>query len=153
MNSRMPDYPEKLQDVLDQFAWITDRGERAEYLIELADRFEGVPASIAVRPYPAANHVAFCESEAYVFAEDRPDGRLKFHFAVENPQGLSARAMAVILDQTLSGQPLEQVAAVPDDIVLTIFGRNIAMGKGQGLMGIVAMVREHAKRRLRERQH
>lgn len=144
----MPDYPEKLYTLLDDFQWITDRNERAEYLIELADQFEGVPERIAVRPYPEENHVTYCESDAYVFAEDQPDGTLKYHFAVENPQGISAMAMSVILDQTLSGQPVEQIAQISDEIVLTIFGRNISMGKGQGLMGIVAMVRQAAKDRL-----
>lgn len=147
----MPDYPDKLTQLLDDFQWITDRSERADYLIEIADRFEPVPERIAVRPYPQANHVDFCESDAYVWAEDQEDGTLKFHFAVENPQGLSAKAMAVILDEALSGAPLEQVAQVSDEIVLTIFGKNVSMGKGQGLMGIVARVRAAARQRLAER--
>ena len=148
----MPEIPEKLKRVLEDFSFITDREERAAYLIELADQFQPVPEQIATRPYPEANHVAFCESEAYVWAEDQPDGTLKFHFAVENPQGLSAMAMATILEQSVSGAPLEQVAAVSDEIVLEIFGKNISMGKGQGLMGIVSMVRDFARRRLRERE-
>jgi len=148
----MADYPEKLQQVLEDFRWMTDREERAQYLIELADRLQPAPERIATKPYPAQNHVDFCESDAYVWAEDREDGTLQFYFAVENPQGLSARAMAAILDETLSGQPLEQVASVPDDIVLSIFGRNISMGKGQGLMGIVARVRAEAQQRLAARR-
>jgi cysteine desulfuration protein SufE len=144
----MPDYPEKLKQLLADFEWMTDRTERAEYLIELADQLATVPERIAARPYPEANHIDFCESEAYVWAEDQDDGTLKFYFAVENPQGLSAKAMAAILDQTLSGQPLEQVAQISDEIVFTIFGKNIAMGKGQGLMGIVSRVRLEARKRL-----
>ncbi len=147
----MADYPEKLQQLLADFEWMTDRTERAEYLIELADQFQPVSERIAAKPYPEENHIDYCESDAYVWAEDREDGTLKFHFAVENPQGLSAMAMAAILDQTLSGQPLEQVAAVSDEIVLKIFGQNISMGKGQGLMGIVARVRAEARKRLAER--
>ena len=148
----MPGIPEKLKRVLEDFSFITDREERAAYLIELADQFQPVPDRIATRPFPEENHVAFCESEAYVWAEDQPDGTLKYYFAVENPQGLSAKAMATILDQSVSGAPLEQVAQISDEIVLDIFGKNVSMGKGQGLMGIVSMVREYARRRLRERQ-
>jgi cysteine desulfuration protein SufE len=59
--------------------------------------------------------------------------------------------MAVILDEALSGQPLEQVAAVPCDIVYQFFGKEISMGKGQGLMGMTSMVQEEAKKRLAER--
>jgi cysteine desulfuration protein SufE len=147
----MAEYPDRLQQLLADFEWMTDRSERAEYLIALADQFERVPERIATKPYPAENHVDFCESDAYVWAETLADGTLRFHFAVENPQGLSAKAMAVILDQTLSGQPLAQVAQIPDDIVLGIFGKNIAMGKGQGLMGMVARVRGAARQRLANR--
>lgn len=119
-------------------------------LIEIADRFANVkvPALVATQPYDEANHVQFCESEAYVWAVDQPDGTLKFYFDVLNPQGLSAMAISVILDETSSGAPLEQVATIPNTIVMDLFGREISMGKGQGLMGIVAMVTHAAKKRL-----
>ncbi len=141
----MPEYPEKLDELLADFAFVTTRGERAELLIDLADRFQKVPERIATPPYPEERRVQYCESDAYVWTEPLPDGTLKFHFAVENPQGLSAMAMAVILDETLSGAPLEQVATVSPDIVLEIFGRDISMGKGQGLMGMVAVVQAAAR--------
>jgi len=78
-----------------------------------------------------------------------PDHTLKFHFAVENPQGISAKAMSVILDETASGAPLEEVAAIPCDIVYQFFGKDISMGKGQGLMGLVTKVTDAARDRLR----
>ena len=105
-----PTLPAPLKDILDDFAFL-DRSERAELLIETADRFQDVPARIAERPFDEEAHVQRCESDAYVWWEDNDDGSLKFHFAVENPQGLSAKSWAVIMDETLSGQPLEQVAA------------------------------------------
>ncbi len=43
---------------------------------------------------------------------------------------------------------IELAVQVQDDIVFTIFGRSISMGKGQGLMGMVAMVRRLAKQHL-----
>jgi cysteine desulfuration protein SufE len=144
----MAEYPEKLTELLEDFAFLDDRNERAALLIEMADRFSEVPERLATRPFPEENHVQRCESDAYVWAEEHPDGSLKYHFAVENPQGISARAMAVILDETLSGAPLEQVAAVPCDIVYTFFGKDISMGKGQGLMGMTTMVTDEARRRL-----
>lgn len=137
--------------MLEDFAFV-DRSERAELLIEFADKFQDVPPAIAERPFSEENHVQRCESEAYVFPEDLPDGTLKFHFAVENPQGLSAKAWSVILDETLSGKPLEEVAAVPADAVFTVYGKDVSMGKGQGLMGITDMVTYAAKRRLAERK-
>ncbi|MBC8099996.1 MAG: SufE family protein [Armatimonadetes bacterium] len=143
--------PPKLQTLIDDFATITNRNERAEFLIEIADRFPDslVPKTVSVRPHDEEHHVRYCESDAYVWAEDNEDGTLKFYFDVLNPQGLSAMAMAVIMDETLSGQPLEQVAAINGDMVFKIFGQEVSMGKGQGLTGIVAAVRHEADKRLK----
>ena len=138
--------PEKLTRMLDMLDMVTDRNERIQLLIDVANRFEDVPPRIARRPFPEEHRVPACESEAYVFAEERPDGTLDFHFAVENPQGISAKAMAAILDQTLSGAPPEEVAQVPADIVYRVFGRELSMGKSMGLMGMVGMVANLAKR-------
>src|SRR3712207_4834571 len=115
----MADVPQKLAEVVEDFASITDRRERADLLIETADRFADsakVPPDIATIPYPEFCRVPACESDAYVWSVEQPDGTLKFYFDVLNPQGLSAKAMSVILDETLSGQPVEQVAKVSSDI-------------------------------------
>jgi len=140
--------PEGLESLLEDFKF-ADRTERIDMLIEYADRFEEVPDRIAVRPFPEETHVQKCESDAYVWAEDLPDGTIKYHFAVENPQGLSAKAWAVIMDETLSGQPLDVVADTPCDIVFTVFGKDLSMGKGMGLMGITDMVTAYARQRLK----
>jgi cysteine desulfuration protein SufE len=148
----MVNYPQKLVEVVEDMESITDRSERAEMLIETADRFDSVrvPPEIATPPYPEACRAPSCESEAFVWAIDQPDGTLKFYFDVLNPQGLSAMAMSVILGETLSGQPLEQVASVPSDIVFRIFGKELSMGKGAGLMGILSLVQNEARRRLNQ---
>ncbi len=146
----MGEIPDTLQEVLEDFSFVTDRNERAEFLIEVADRFNDVkvPENISTVPHPQDNHVMYCESDAYVWAIDNEDGTQTYRFDVLNPQGLSAMAMSVILGESLSGKPLEQVAAVPNDIVFKIFGKEISMGKGQGLIGIVNMVSHAAKAKL-----
>ncbi len=146
----MAEIPEKLAEVVADLESITDRRERAELLIETADRFSEVrvPASLATKPYDERHKAPACESDAYVWAVDQPDGSLKYYFDVLNPQGLSAMAMSVILSETVSGQPLEQVASISDEVVFKIFGKELSMGKGAGLMGILALVRAEAKARL-----
>lgn len=139
--------PEKLRTLLDMIA-TQDRTDRIQTLIDLGRNFQPVPESVASKPYPEAARVPHCESEAFFFPEPQPDGTLKLHFAVENPQGISAMATAVILDRTLSGAPLEQVATVPADVVYEIFGRELSMGKNMGLTGMVNMVKAAAQRRL-----
>jgi cysteine desulfuration protein SufE len=143
--------PEALQALLDDFKFV-DRAERAELLIEFADRFRSVPEDVATRPFPRENHVTRCESEAYVWATENPDGTLNYYFAVENPQGLSAKAWAAIMDETLSGQPLERVVAVSPEVIFDLYGKDISMGKGQGMMGMLDHVQSFARRKIRERR-
>lgn len=137
--------PARLDELLGDLDLLADRGERIDALIGIAKRFQDVPPRVAQRPFAEEHKVPACESQAYVFAEPRPDGSLDFHFAVENPQGISAKAMAVILGETVSGAPLEEIAELPGDIIYRIFGRELSMGKSMGLMGMVSMVAHSAK--------
>jgi cysteine desulfuration protein SufE len=133
---------------LETLELLPDRADRIQYLISLADRFRDVSPAVATRPFGESHRVPQCESEAYVWATPRADGTLDFHFAVENPQGISAKALAVILGEGLSGVPPEQVARVPADLVYGVFGRELSMGKNLGLMGMVQMCQAFARRQL-----
>jgi len=139
--------PSKLAEWLETFSFVDDRQERINLLIDTANRFRPVPTSIALRPYPESHRVPDCESQAFVFVEPRPDRTLNYHFAVENPQGISAMATAVILSETISGAALNEVVAIPSEIIFSIFGHELSMGKSMGLMSMVAMVRAAAKKR------
>ena len=117
-------------------------------LIEYAERFREVPAHICERPYPAANRVPACESDAYIFVKTLPSGSLELYFAVESPQGISAKALSVILHDTLSGLPAAEIAAIPEALVYSIFGRELSMGKGVGLIGMVSTTKSRAREAL-----
>jgi cysteine desulfuration protein SufE len=144
----MPEYPEKLQTLLDVFAGVTDTHERTQLLLDYAKRFKEVPGEIATRPFGQEHLVPHCESEAYVWAVPNPDGTLALHFAVENPSGISAKALGAILQKTLSGLPPAEIARVDPEIVERLFRQNISMGKGMGLMSMVGAVQALARRQL-----
>lgn len=131
----------KLQEFLDDLALYPDRTERIDLLISLSDEFKNPPEDEV--PRSGATRVPGCESEVYVTSELSGQGR-KYNFAVDNPQGISAMAMARILDQTLSGEPKEVVAAAPDDLAFRIFGNELSMGKSLGLTGMLRMVKVEA---------
>jgi cysteine desulfuration protein SufE len=137
-------YPSKLQDLLDTFAMF-EPADRTNLLLSYADQFREVPPAVAARPFDQSHQVPQCESDAYVWAMKQPDGTLKLHFAVENPSGVSAKALAAILDRTLSGLPPDEIARVDPEIVERIFRQNISMGKGMGLMSMVEAVRALAR--------
>ncbi len=138
--------PEKLAALLAEFETITDRYERYELLTEYADTFQEVPETVARRPFPQDHLVPHCESQVYFWAREEGDHTFKFYFAVENPQGLSAKAMAAILDQTCSHVPAWQVLHIPDDLPLRLFGKDLSMGRTLGLTSLVAMVKAAARR-------
>jgi cysteine desulfuration protein SufE len=131
--------------VLETFDLFSDPADRTSLLLSYADQFKEVPPEVASRPFDDRHLVPHCESEAYVWALKQKDNSLKLYFAVENPSGVSARALAAILDRSLSGLQARDIAEVTPDVVERIFRQNISMGKGLGLMSMVQAVRSLAK--------
>ena len=126
--------PPKLQEILDDLAMFPDRADRIDALIALSSEY--VHPSPEEVPRTDATRVPGCESEVHM-------GRAgeRFRFAVDNPQGVSAMALARILESGLEGRP----ADVPDELVFEVFGRELSMGKNLGLTNMVRMVRTAAK--------
>lgn len=140
--------PDKLAELIENLSLADDLTDRAEFLISYADQYREVPPEIAKRPFPEKNKIPYCESEAYIWSVLRDDGTVKLYFAVENPSGISAKALAAILGKTLSGLTAREIAEIPDEIVYKIFRQNISMGKGMGLMAMVQAVRSLARNHL-----
>lgn len=138
--------PSKLQQVLDTFEMFPDHADRTNMLLSYADQFREVPPAVARRPFDKRHQVPQCESDAYVWAMKKADGTLDLHFAVENPSGVSAKALAAILQRSLSGLPAAEIAQIDASIVERIFRQNISMGKGMGLMSMVEAVRTLARK-------
>ncbi len=126
--------PPKLQSMLDDLAMFPDRADRIDALIELSREYVHPPE--AEVPRTEGSRVPGCESEVFMRLADG-----QFRFAVDNPQGVSAMALARLLEEGLDHRP----ADVPDDLVYTVFGRELSMGKNLGLTNMVRMVRQAAK--------
>lgn len=135
----------KINQTLQEIKEIEDRETKMDYLIECAQRFKEVPERIAKRPFNKEHIVPGCESEAYCWCEKTGSDSFKFYFAIENPQGISAKAFAVILDEGLSGCELNEIKSISSEIVYDIFGQNITMGRGQGLINMLLMSQGLAK--------
>jgi|AntRauTorckE6833_2_1112554.scaffolds.fasta_scaffold36539_2 cysteine desulfuration protein SufE len=138
-------YPKELQRLVDYLNKIPSQQERTQMLISYARKFKEVDESIATRPFDRSHRVEHCESEGFVWVDDNGDGKAKMGFAVENPQGISAKAFCAILQKTCDGEPLETLFSLDEDLVYHIFGKQLSMGKNMGLMGIIRMVKQHAK--------
>ncbi len=138
--------PAKLQEQLDDLALFPDRQGRIEALISYGEDYIHPPTDVVARD--PETRVPGCESEAYVVARENADGTLKFNYAVDNPQGISAMALSVILEKGLSGAPLTEVVAVKEEMIYEVFGTELSMGKSMGLMGMVKMSKHEAQKRL-----
>lgn len=126
--------PPRLQEILDDLAMFPDRADRIEALIALSREYVHPSSEEVLRTERA--RVPGCESEVFMGL----DGK-SFRFAVDNPQGVSAMALARLLEEGLEGR----VADVPDELVYEVFGRELSMGKSMGLTNMVRMVRDAAK--------
>ena len=136
--------PANLQAVLDDLEFLTDRRERIDYLISLGESYSNFPPEEVPRTDNA--RVAGCESEVYFAAAPLPEGGLRYRYAVDNAQGISAMAMAKILDDGLSGVSPQEVEGVPEDLAMAIFGRELSMGKGLGLGQMIRMAKDAARK-------
>ncbi len=137
-------YPEELHEIL-EIINESSTSERHELLLDYSDRFQGVPEHIATRPYPESHRVVECESDVYVFTEKADNGGINFYIAVENPQGVSSRALSAILSESFNGASLETIERIPETLVFELFGRNVSMGKGAGMMGIIRLLKHFAR--------
>lgn len=139
--------PPKLAETVENLS-LLDRQGRIEALIAFGESYRNLPAEEV--PRDEAHRVQGCESEVFVASEPLGPG-LRYKIAVDNPQGISAMALAQILDETLSGEPLDQVAQVDEEVVYALFGRELSMGKSLGLMNTVRAVKAEAQRQLASR--
>jgi len=130
--------PQGLQAALSALGRLDDRSERIEAIMDLSARYG---SGAERRPDAAAQRVPGCESDAYVWSTPRLDGTLDVHVAVRNPNGVAARALAVLLEEGASGAPLDALRALDEGIVAEVFGEGISVAKAMGLGAIVRAVR------------
>ena len=135
--------PPKLAETIENLSFFPDRAEKIQVLISIAERFRPISTDLVSPPYDEAHKVPACESEAYGWAWVE-EGKLRVEFAILNPQGISAMTMAVVLRDALNGEDPALAAGLTEDVVYSIFGRELSMGKSAGLMGMVSLVRHYA---------
>lgn len=137
---------EKLQTAIEEITSLGTRDLIADALADTADRLVEVPPAVATRPFPTTAQVPSCESQAFVWVAVDSNQRLRLHFAVENPQGISAKALAVLLAEALTGAEPAEAQEIPEDIVYTLFGRGLGINRAAGLRAMITLVKTFATR-------
>lgn len=130
-------YPPAIQEFVDDLTLLPDRADRIQALIDISKSFR--PSS-RPKPYDIDHRVPGCESEVYVWVEPG----LTLDIAVDNPQGISAMALAAVLQLGLEGQSPSAAESIDEELVFTMFGRELSMGKSLGLTNMVRQVKQLA---------
>ena len=137
--------PPSLKEFIDDLRLLSDRQDRIQALVALAESFREVGTDTALRPFDESHRVPGCESEAFAWVNLDREGKLALDFAVENPQGVSAKALAEVLKRGLNGEPPDAAARVPEEIIFELFGSELSMGKSLGLSNMVRLVKALAR--------
>ena len=136
----MSDLPQKLQDIVDDFALLEGQ-EKLEYLLELADRLPPLPEWLLAKR-DSMEIVHECMTTVFVHVEKNADGRLTFFLDVP-PESPTVRGYATILTEGLNDATLDEVMAVPTEFYLQMGLQQVL--SGQRLTGIGAIL-AHMKR-------
>ncbi len=134
-------YPAPIQEFVENLSYIDDRGDRVQALIDLSRSYK--PANHE-KPYPADHRVPGCESEVYSWVNLTQDGNLDLEIAVDNPQGISAMALAAIITEGIQNQPPQTAAQLDEELVYALFGKELSMGKSMGLTNLIRQVKAQA---------
>ncbi len=146
----MEQVPEGLIDFIQELKSIEDRSERIQLLVSVAEKYEKCVPEGVTKPFLETDKIPGCESEVYMWGVPQPDGTLRFCFAVENSQGISAMLLAYLLDTYLSNTPLMQIMNMSSEFVDEIFGRELSMGKELGFRMMIEKVKLLAKSHLKQ---
>ena len=137
-----------LQRIIDYFEKISDEQQRIQMLISYSKRFKEVPESVATRPFDQAQRVPECESDVYIWVDVDNDHNVDFYAAVENPQGLSAKALGAVLQKALKDAKVEDIENLDSELVYKVFGKQLSMGKNMGLMGMIQMIKAKTRQQI-----
>ncbi len=136
--------PPALAEIRDDFLALSE-GERLQLLLEFSQELPPVPAEHADRP-ELFERVAECQSPVFLLV-DVVDGAVRVH-ATAPPEAPTTRGFASILVQGMSGLPVDEALAVPDDFPQSIgLTRAVSPLRISGMTGMLLRI----KRQVREK--
>jgi len=143
----MPNLPQKLQAIIDDFA-LAEKQEKVELLIQYAESLPALPKWLEAER-DKMDPVPECMTPVHVFGEKKEAG-MTFHFDIP-PQAPTVRGLASILANGLDGSTPEEIISVPADFYLQMnLQEAISHQRLNGFMGILAHMKQIAARNLGE---
>lgn len=134
----------RLNELIADFAELDDE-EKLELLVEMADELPAASAGRCACPDAESCRVQECQTAVYLWI-DVIDGRVRLEADVPK-KSPTVRGLVTLVIQGLSGATVEEVAALPDDLVAHIgLQRALGMQRQQGFRGVVARIKREARR-------
>ena len=135
--------PPTLQEVVDEFAGLP-REMRIEALLDYSRMVPPLPPHIDA---DALERVQECQTPFFVAVEVADDGTATLHFQAP-PEAPTTRGFAGILSVGLSGQPVQDILATPDDFYT---GMGLAEAISPLRLGGMSAILRRVKRQIRAR--
>jgi cysteine desulfuration protein SufE len=108
----MPNYPNELQQVIEDFNDLSVK-ERLSLLLEYSDNLPELPQRYSDHP-DLFERVEECQSPIFLFVEVDPDRKVHLFFSAPK-EAPTTRGFAGILAEGLDGQNADTILAVDDD--------------------------------------
>ena len=122
-----------------------DRQERIELLIDLAKSLPPLPDRLAEHK-DATHRVEECQSPVYLFVELEPGDRVAIHAdaPIEAP---TVRGFVALLVEGLNGSTVEEILAVPNDLIERVgLPEILGMLRVRGLGGVLRRLKAEVTR-------
>ena len=133
-----------LTELIADFAGLDDE-EKLELLVEMSDELPVPSAGRSAGPQAESCRVQECQTSVFLWV-DVVDGRI--HLEADVPKkSPTVRGLVTLVVQGLDGATVEEVAALPDDLVGHIgLQRALGMQRQQGFRGVVARIKREVRR-------
>ncbi len=131
----MSNLPTRLQEIVDDFSYCEGQ-EKLEYLLEFAESLPPLPDWLEGKQ-SEMDQVHECITPVFIYAEQKDDGTLAYHFDVP-PESPTVRGYAALMQQGLAGSTPAQIEAIPNEFYMQMGLQKVI--SGQRLNGLSAML-------------
>ena len=130
---------DKVEEIVGEFAELDGR-EKLELLVDYANGLPPLPPAYEARKAVEDRRVHECQTPVFLWTEcDAGKARLVAEVAPEAP---TVKGFVAILAAAVNGRPVEEVAAIPDDLLDRIgLAPVLGIRRARGLQAITARIK------------
>ncbi|MEX2142610.1 MAG: SufE family protein [Pirellulales bacterium] len=140
----MPSAPEKLDQIVEEFAELEPR-ERLELLLDFAENLPPLPAEYEAQRLAGEHRVHECQTPVFIWTEVS-DGRVQLHAWVA-PEAPTVKGFVGVLREAFHGAAPDDVLAVEHTLLQRLgLVEALGMQRMRGLHAILFYIREQVRK-------